>query len=76
MSFPWAPALLALYYSILAVLSLRFPQGWVPMGLGKAIDIGVLRDAMFLAMAIAGGLAIANLIQGLYCSGGVIDRRR
>lgn len=47
-----------------AVLILRFAPGWAPVGLGKASGIGLLRDAMFLAMAIAGGLAIANLIQG------------
>jgi sterol desaturase/sphingolipid hydroxylase (fatty acid hydroxylase superfamily) len=34
------------------------------VGLAKTVDIGMLRDAMFLAMAFAGGLAIANLIQG------------
>ncbi|MFI4999182.1 MAG: sterol desaturase family protein [Reyranellales bacterium] len=48
----------------LAVLALRFPHGWTPAELGKAVDIGMLREATFLAMAIAGGLAIANLIEG------------
>jgi sterol desaturase/sphingolipid hydroxylase (fatty acid hydroxylase superfamily) len=58
---------LALALSILvvaAVAELRFSGGWFVALPGGSIDIGVLREALFLAMAISGGLAVANLVGG------------
>ena len=56
---------LALSVLIVAVVSaLRFSDGQFGALLGRSIDIGVLREVLFLGLAIAGGLAVANLVQG------------
>ena len=56
---------LALSVLIVAVVSaLRFSDGQFGALLGRSIDIGVLREVLFFGMAIAGGLAVANLVQG------------
>lgn len=57
---------LALVLSMLIVVVvalLRFSDGRFGVLLGGAVDIGVLREVLFLGMAIAGGLAVANLVQ-------------
>lgn len=57
---------LALVLSMLIVVVvalLRFSGGWFGVLLGGAVDIGVLREVLFLGMAVAGGLAVANLVQ-------------
>ena len=47
----------------LAVFVRRFSDGPIAAGLKTWASAGVLSEALFLAMAIAGGLAIPNLIQ-------------
>ncbi|MBX9946426.1 MAG: sterol desaturase family protein [Reyranella sp.] len=55
---------LALAVLIVAVVSaLRFSDGQFGALLGRSVDIGVLREVLFFGMAIAGGLAVANLVQ-------------
>ncbi|NDH62307.1 MAG: sterol desaturase family protein [Alphaproteobacteria bacterium] len=48
---------------VVVVALLRFSGGWFGVLLGGAVDIGVLREVLFLGMAVAGGLAVANLVQ-------------
>lgn len=46
------------------VSALRFFDGRFVASLGGWVEIGMLREGLFVAMAIAGGLAVANLVGG------------
>ncbi|MBS0546677.1 MAG: sterol desaturase family protein [Proteobacteria bacterium] len=48
--------------AVLAVLAFHFPQYLTTPDLRKKYDVNLLRDVMLVGMAIAGGLAIVNLI--------------
>ncbi len=49
--------------AVLAVLAFHFPQYLTTPDLRKKYDVAVLREIMLVGMVIAGGMAIANLIQ-------------
>lgn len=49
--------------AVLAVLAFHFPEYLTTPDLRKRYDVGVLRQVLLVGMVIAGGMAIANLIQ-------------
>jgi sterol desaturase/sphingolipid hydroxylase (fatty acid hydroxylase superfamily) len=49
--------------AVLAVLAFHFPEYLTTPDLRKKYDVGVLRQVLLVGMVIAGGMAIANLVQ-------------
>ena len=49
--------------AVLAVLAFRFPEYLTTPDLRKNYDVGLLRQVLLVGMVIAGGMAIANLVQ-------------
>jgi hypothetical protein len=47
----------------LAVLAFHFPEYFTTPDLPKKYDVGLLRQMLLVGMVIAGGMAIANLVQ-------------
>src|SRR5436189_5646924 len=49
--------------AVLSVLAFHFPEYLTTPDLRKKYDVSVLREIMLVGMVIAGGLAVANLIE-------------
>jgi hypothetical protein len=49
--------------AVLAVLAFHFPEYLTTPDLRKKYDVGLLRQMLLVGMVIAGGMAIANLVQ-------------
>jgi len=49
--------------AVLAVLAFHFPEYLTTPDLRKKYDVGLLRQVLLVGMVIAGGMAIANLVQ-------------
>ena len=49
--------------AVLAVLAFHFPEYLTTPDLRKKYDVGLLRHVLLVGMVIAGGMAIANLVQ-------------
>src|SRR5882757_7118829 len=52
------------FLSLLGVLAFHFPQYLTTPELRHEYSVDVLRQALFVALLIAGGLSLANLIVG------------
>src|SRR4029450_9789095 len=49
--------------AVLSVLAFHFPQYLTTPDLRKKYDVDILREILLVGMVIAGGMALANLIQ-------------
>ena len=49
--------------AVLAVLAFHFPEYLTTPDLRKKYDVGLLRQVLLVGMVIAGGMAIANVVQ-------------